>query len=123
MDKQVILVVDDMPENIDLIVGLLKDRYTVKAARNGEVALKIAQSANPPGLVLLDIVMPGMDGFAVCEGLKANPETANIPVIFLSGEAGAAERQRGEELGAKGYLTKPVNPDVLNEAVESALMK
>lgn len=121
MDKRVVLVVDDMPENIDLLVGLLKDRYIVKAARNGDVALKIAQSENPPDVVLLDIVMPGKDGFEVCDALKANPLTKSIPVIFLSGEVGTAERKRGEELGAAGYLTKPVNPTTLNETLEHAM--
>ena len=122
MDKQVVLVVDDIPENIDLLVGLLKDQYTVKAARSGELALKIAQSPNPPSLVLLDIVMPGMDGFTVCRALKGNPVTSRIPVIFLSGEVGAEERKKGNDLGAAGYLTKPVDPADLNAAIRSALM-
>jgi len=120
MDKRTILVVDDAPENIDLLVGLLKDQYTVKAARNGEVALKIAQSASPPDLMLLDIIMPQMDGFEVCRRLKADPGTAGIPVIFLSGEIGAEERRRGSEVGAVDYLTKPVDPARLSRAIESA---
>ena len=123
MDKQTVLVVDDAPENIDLLVGLLKDNFTVKAARNGEVALKIAQSSTPPSLVLLDIVMPGMDGFEVCRELKANEATASIPVIFLSGEIGEAERKRGAELGAIDYLTKPVDPNQLLAAIESIVFK
>jgi len=122
-DKQTILAVDDLAENIDLLVGLLRDRYKVKAARNGEVALKIARLPEPPDLILLDIVMPGMDGFDVCEALKASPETANIPVIFLSAEVGAEERKRGLELGAVGYLTKPVLPEELDAAIASALVK
>lgn len=121
MDKKTILVVDDMAENIDLLVGLLKEQYTVKAARAGQVALKIAQSPNPPDLVLLDIIMPGMDGFEVCQELKNNPATAAIPVIFLSGEIGAEERERGADLGAADYLTKPVEPGKLNAAIEAAL--
>jgi putative two-component system response regulator len=121
MDKQTILVVDDAPENIDLLVGLLKGKYTVKAARSGQVALKIAQSPNPPDLVLLDISMPGMDGFEVCRQLKNNSATAAIPVIFLSGEAGAGEKERGTALGAADYLTKPVEPSKLNAAIDAAL--
>jgi putative two-component system response regulator len=120
MDKKTILVVDDVAENIDLLVGLLKEQYTVKAARNGVVALKIAQSPKKPDLVLLDIVMPEMDGFAVCSELKSNPDTAMIPVIFISGEIGVEERQRGTELGAVEYLTKPVEPSKLMIAIETA---
>jgi putative two-component system response regulator len=120
MDKKTILVVDDAAENIDLLVGLLKERYTVKAARNGVVALKIAQSPKKPDLVLLDIVMPEMDGFTVCSELKSNPDTAMIPVIFISGEIGVEERQRGTELGAVEYLTKPVEPNKLMMAIETA---
>jgi putative two-component system response regulator len=121
VDKQTVLVVDDAPENIDLVVGILKEQYTVKAARNGQVALKIARSPNPPALILLDIVMPDMDGFEVCHELKADLATAVIPVIFLSGEIGAEERRRGTELGAVDYLTKPVDPAKLSVAIESAL--
>jgi putative two-component system response regulator len=120
MDKKTILVVDDAAENIDLLVGLLKEQYAVKAARNGVVALKIAQSPKKPDLVLLDIVMPEMDGFAVCSELKSNPDTAMIPVIFISGEIGVEERQRGTELGAVEYLTKPVEPNKLMTAIETA---
>lgn len=121
MDKRTVLVVDDAPENIDLLVGLLKEQYIVKAARNGPVALKIAHSASPPDLVLLDIIMPEMDGFEVCRELKGDPVTAAIPVIFLSGDIGAEERSRGAELGAVDYLTKPVEPAKLSVAIESAM--
>lgn len=121
MDKKTILVVDDMAENIDLLVGLLKEQYTVKAARAGQMALKIAQSPNPPDLVLLDISMPGMDGFEVCQQLKDNPATAAIPVIFISGEIGGEERDRGAALGAADYLTKPVEPASLSAAIDAAL--
>lgn len=118
---QTILVVDDIPENIDLLVGLLKEKYKVKAARNGETALKIAQSPAPPDLVLLDVIMPDMDGFKVCRQLKENAGTRNIPVIFVSGEIGAEERAHGEALGAAAYLTKPVEPDTLCALLDSVL--
>jgi len=120
-DKATLLVVDDMPENIDLLVGLLKERYKVKAARSGEIALKIAHSANPPDLILLDVNMPEMDGFEVCRQLRANTETASIPVIFVSGEIGNEEHAQGAALGAVAYLTKPVEPDRLNVALDTAL--
>ena len=123
MHKHTILVVDDAPANIDLLVGLLKDQYTVKAARNGRVALKIAQSANPPDLLLLDIIMPDMDGFEVCSALKKNVATSAIPVIFISGEIGEEARRRGGELGAIAYLTKPVDPTAVIAEIEAALQE
>ena len=121
MNKKSILVVDDAAENIDVLVGLLKDKYTVRAARNGQVALKIAQSEKVPDLVLLDIVMPGMDGFEVCRQLKENPSTAMIPVVFLSGEIGEEERIQGRKLGAIDYLTKPVEPTLLLSVMNTVL--
>ena len=121
MDKKVILVVDDAPENIDLLVGLLKEQYIVKAALNGKIALKIAQSPKPPHLVLLDIVMPGMDGLEVCKELKGNSKTAHIPVVFLSGQAGEEECERGMELGGSAYLKKPVEPKSLFSVIEILL--
>jgi len=113
-----ILVVDDAPENIDLLTGLLKSKYGVMAARNGEIALKISQGANTPDLILLDIIMPGMDGFEVCRQLKENLETAMIPVIFLSGKLGEEEIRKGIELGAIDYLTKPIDSSKLISAID-----
>ncbi len=78
---------------------LLKDSYVVKVANNGEKALKIAQSANPPDLILLDIMMPGLSGYDVCEQLKANPATENIPVIFLTAMTGTDDETKGFEMG------------------------
>lgn len=121
MEKKTILVVDDAPENIDLLVGLLKDKFIVKAARAGMVALKIASQPKPLDLLLLDIVMPEMDGFEVCSRLKASEATAGIPVIFLSGESGEKERTRAHEVGGSDYLTKPVDPVLLMAAIDRAL--
>ncbi|MFA5506109.1 MAG: response regulator, partial [Vulcanimicrobiota bacterium] len=84
VNKQTILVVDDMPANIDVLVGLLSDKYRVKAARNGRKALSIARSENPPDLILMDVVMPEMDGYEACRRLKAESDTAAIPVIFVT---------------------------------------
>lgn len=122
MGKKTILIVDDASENIDLLVGLLKDRYTVKAARSGEIALKIAQSPNPPDLVLLDIMMPGMDGFEVCKTLKVNEVTAGIPIIFVSGKISDEDRTQGNALGATAYLTKPIDPNALMSAIDGAII-
>lgn len=115
--RRTILVVDDAPENIDLLVGLLKQRFTVKAARSGPVALKICHSPAPPDLVLMDIVMPEMDGYEACRRLKGDPATAAIPVIFLSGE----KEVRAGECGAAGWLSKPVDAERLLAAIDSAL--
>ncbi len=83
-----ILVVDDTPANLSLMTGLLRDDYKVKAAIDGEKALRIAQASPPPDLILLDIMMPGMDGYEVCRRLKADPATRDIPVIFLTAKSG-----------------------------------
>ena len=121
MEKKSILVVDDAPENIDLLVGLLKDKYKVRAALNGEVALNIARSPSPPDLILLDIVMPGMDGLEVCETLKGDEGTSHIPIIFLSGQASGEECERGMEIGGEAYLQKPVEPESLFSILEITL--
>ncbi|MCC7278263.1 MAG: response regulator, partial [Chromatiaceae bacterium] len=83
-DKERILIVDDTPDNIDLLVGVLQDDYEMMAAINGERALKVARSAAKPDMILLDIMMPGMDGYEVCRQLKADPATSDIPVIFIT---------------------------------------
>lgn len=118
MANKTILVVDDAPEHLDLLVGLLKDKYTVKAAINGDIALKIAQSPQPPDLILLDIVMPGKDGIEVCEILKGDEATAHIPIVFLSGKASGEDCERGMELGGAAYLKKPVEVESLFSVLE-----
>ncbi|MBF0280440.1 MAG: response regulator [SAR324 cluster bacterium] len=109
-DKKTVLVVDDTPENIDILVGVLGESYKVKAAPSGEKALKSA-SKKPPDLILLDIMMPEMDGYQVCEQLKANPVTADIPVVFVTGMTENADQEKGMAMGARGYLTKPVEAE------------
>ena len=83
-EKPTILIVDDTPANLSLLSDVLKSDYRTKAAVNGEKALKLAFSGTPPDLILLDIMMPGMDGYEVCRRLKANPATRSIPVIFVT---------------------------------------
>lgn len=109
-ERPVILAVDDTPENLDVLTGLLQPAYRVRAAVNGERALRIAASENPPDLVLLDVMMPEMDGFEVCRRLKADPKTKDIPVIFLTAMTEKENTVRGLELGAVDYVTKPFNP-------------
>ena len=116
-----ILVVDDTPDNLTLMSGLLKDRYRVKVAKGGERALKIAQSDSPPDLILLDIMMPDMDGYEVLEHLKAGEQTREIPVIFLTAKSEVADETRGLELGAVDYITKPISPPIVMARVQTHL--
>jgi DNA-binding NtrC family response regulator len=120
-ERTTILVVDDTPDNLALMSSLLKDAYKVKIANSGEKALRIATSDPPPDLILLDIMMPGMDGYEVCRRLKREPETMNIPVIFLTARSEVANEKKGLELGAVDYITKPVNPPILMARVKSHL--
>jgi len=120
MNKQSILVVDDTPENIDVLNGILNEEYDVKVAINGMMALKIAQKMKPD-LILLDIMMPGMDGYEVCERLKANLETQKIPVIFVTAKNQIVDEARGFEVGAVDYITKPVSPPIVLARVKTQL--
>ena len=115
-----ILIVDDAPENIDILGNVLKD-FKKSAAINGELALKIATGKNRPDLILLDIMMPGMDGFEVCRRLKANPDTKNIPVIFITGKSTVEDETQGLELGAVDFIPKPISPPVVLARVKNHL--
>ena len=117
--KPTVLVVDDGADNLEVIAGLLKDLYRVKVANNGKTALQIARGANPPTLILLDIMMPEMSGYEVCKQLKADPATHDIPVIFLSALASTDDESKGLELGAEDYVTKPVNPAILRARLKT----
>ena len=120
-ERQTILVVDDTPDNIALLSTLLKDRYKVRAANNGERALAIAAGQPRPDLILLDIMMPGMDGYEVCERLKIDPPTADIPVIFLTAKVQVEDEEFGLRLGAVDYITKPISPPIVLARVETHL--
>jgi putative two-component system response regulator len=120
-EKATILVVDDTPDNLILMSNLLKGDYQVKIAAGGEKALEIAVSGTPPDLVLLDIMMPGMDGYEVCQQLKDNPRTMNIPVIFLTARAEKEDERKGLELGAVDYITKPISPAIVMARVKNHL--
>lgn len=117
-----ILVVDDTPANLSLMTGLLRDEYKVKAAIDGEKALRIAQASPPPDLILLDIMMPGMDGYEVCRRLKADPATRDIPVIFLTAKSGIEDEKMGLDLGAVDYITKPISPPIVMARVRNHLV-
>ena len=107
--KKKILIVDDAPENIDFLVGILKEKYKIVAARDGEKALKMARSDNPPDLILLDILMPDMDGFEVCRLLKGSAQSATIPVLFITGKSDDDAIQTGLEAGGDDFVLKPFN--------------
>ena len=119
--KQTILVVDDAPENIDVLDGILKSDYKIKVAMNGERALKIAESQGPPDLILLDIMMPGMNGYDVCRKLKANDATRKIPVIFVTTMDDTENESKGFEVGCVDYITKPVSPSLVRARVKTHL--
>jgi len=119
--KAAVLIVDDAPDNIALLSALLRGTYRVKAATTGEKALAIAAGDDPPDLVLLDIMMPGLDGYEVCQRLKRNPATADIPVIFLTAKSEYNDEEKGLELGAEDYITKPPSPAIVLARIRTHL--
>jgi DNA-binding response OmpR family regulator len=119
--KCTVLVVDDIPTNIEVLAGALRDDYAIKVAINGKKALEIANAFHVD-LILLDIMMPVMDGFEVCRQLKANPKTADIPVIFLSARDGVPDVVGGLRLGAVDYVSKPADPAILKARISTHLL-
>ncbi len=115
-----VLIVDDTETNVDILVETLGEDYDIAVAMDGESALEAVEE-EPPDLILLDIMMPDMDGYEVCKRLKDNPETEDIPVIFLSALTEADEKQKGLKLGAVDFLTKPFNPSVIQDKVKQHL--
>lgn len=113
-----VLVVDDVIENIDVLTGILRDNYNVKAALNGRVALKVAEKTLPD-LILLDIMMPEMDGYQVCDLLKKNPLTQHIPVIFVTAKDQEMDEVKGFEVGAVDYINKPVSPTITKARIKT----
>jgi diguanylate cyclase (GGDEF)-like protein len=116
-----ILIVDDVHENLHALMNILRDEYAITAATSGEKAIELARRRPPPDLILLDIKMPGMDGYSVLAALKTEPATAEIPVIFVTALAEAADEARGLALGAADYITKPVNPELLKTRVRNQI--
>jgi class 3 adenylate cyclase len=119
--KNSVLVVDDNPENIDLLGSILHQGHKIKVALNGNKALKIAGSENPPDIILLDIEMPGMDGYEVCRRLKADPQTRDIPIIFVTAKSDESDETKGFEIGAVDYITKPFSPPIVQARVKTHL--
>ena len=116
-----ILIVDDVNENLHVLMNILRDGYAIIAANTGEKALELARRIPRPDLILLDIKMPGLDGYSVLAQLKADPDTADIPVIFVTALADAADEARGLAMGVADYISKPVNPDLLHLRVRIQL--
>ena len=120
-DKQIVLVVDDTVDNLQLMNDLLMDDYKTRIANSGDRALKAALQEPKPDLILLDIMMPGMDGYEVCKRLKADAATAAIPVIFLTAKAQTEDEQLGFDVGCVDYITKPISPPIVMARVKTHL--
>lgn len=121
LSEYTILVVDDTEANIDIIVATLENDYNnISAAFDGETALELVES-NPPDIILLDIMMPKMDGYEVCRRLKANEATRNIPIIFITALSDAEDEARGLGFGAVDYITKPFKPAIVKTRVRNHL--
>jgi len=120
-EKATVLVVDDTPENIDVLRGLLKPHYKVKVAINGEQALRLSMSDIQPDLILLDVMMPGMDGYEVCRRLKLDPRTEGIPVVFVTAMNETHDEVLGFEVGGVDYINKPVIPAIVLARVQTHL--
>ena len=119
VERPTILIVDDTPDNLLLLSQLLKDEYRIRLAQNGAKALEICTSDNPPDLVLLDIMMPDMDGFEVAKRMREHPNSENTPVIFVTAMTSADARLKGLDLGAVDFVTKPVDPELLKPRVRN----
>jgi len=119
--KQTILIIDDEVTNINILNEVLKTDYKVVFAKDGEKGMKIARSETPPDLILLDIIMPGLDGYGVCEILKKDKRLKKVPIIFITVKASEEHETRGFELGAVDYITKPFNPVVVRARVKAHL--
>ncbi len=115
-----VMIVDDTEENIDILVEALADSYDISVAIDGETALEDIEK-NIPDIILLDIMMPGIDGYEVCRQLKDNDKTKNIPVIFLTAMTGSRDEELGLKLGAVDYITKPFHPALVNARVKNQL--
>jgi len=119
--KPKILVVDDVPGNIQIVMQALKDEYSVVAATSGEKAIALALAEPGPSIILLDVMMPGMDGYEVCRRLKENGKTSGIPVIFITTLDEDVNEEKGLDLGAVDYIAKPINPALVKKRVRNQL--
>ena len=121
INRQTILVVDDIPENIDVLVNILKSEYNVRIALNGQKAIRIARDDDPPDLILLDVMMPDVSGYEVARILKEDVATRSIPIIFITAMNSPENEQKGLEYGAVDYIIKPVYPHIVKARVHNQL--
>ena len=119
--KPTVLIVDDTPDNVHILSEVLRETYRTKAATSGDRALKIAFSDVPPDLILLDVMMPDMDGFEVCKRLKEHPATRRVPVIFVTAMSEVGDEQKGFAVGAVDYIAKPISPPIVLARVRAQL--
>jgi putative two-component system response regulator len=120
-ERKVILVIDDTPDNLFLISDILKNFYGVKVAKSGRQALEYLKTKEIPDLILLDIMMPELNGYDVIQKIKADPKLHDIPVIFLTAKSSIEDEERGLGLGASDYITKPISPPILLARVKTQL--
>ncbi len=120
-EKTCILIVDDASENIDILRSILGDEYRIKVALNGKKALDLAKKDPKPDLILLDVMMPEMDGYEVCEILKDSHETRDISIIFQTSKNAPIDEQKAFELGASDYITKPFEPEVVKSRIRTRI--
>ena len=120
-NKQRVLVIDDAPLNIQMVGEILSSFTTILPATNGKRGIELAHAENKPDLILLDIMMPEVDGFTVCTTLKNDEATKDIPIIFMTGSDSMEDEAKGLELGAVDYVTKPFHPPVLKARVKNQL--
>src|ERR1700686_1609387 len=121
-EKKLVLVVDDTPANLQVVRSILKDDFKIRVATSGAKALDLVKVEPQPDLILLDVMMPEMDGYEVCERLKATPEARDIPVIFLTGKTETEDETKGFDVGAVDYIHKPFSPAVMKARVHTHLV-
>src|SRR5579862_8830111 len=121
-EAKTVLLVDDEPANIQIVNSILKDIYKTRIATSGAKALELANQVPAPDLILMDVLMPGMNGYEVCSRLKSDDHTRDIPVIFLTGQTDIDDETKGFEVGAVDYIHKPFSPAVVQARVRTHLM-
>lgn len=120
-EKPTVLIVDDVPENIQVLLSTLKDDFLILGATNGKDAIELSLGKRQPDIILLDVLMPDMDGYEVCRRIKANERTKDIPVVFVTVLDGVEDELKGLELGAVDYITKPINPRLARARIHNHL--
>jgi putative two-component system response regulator len=116
-----ILIIDDIPDNISVLNGVLRQEYKIKAAPSGQRGLELARQVPPPDLILLDVMMPELDGYEVCRRLKADPATSAIPVLFITARSDEEDEAQGLAVGAADYITKPIRPAIVRARIKTHL--